>query len=404
MTAAPEPGFNRAGVGVLVALGVVFAAAFVLLSAFGSDFKSGRDGGAHALSPAATGYAGIVSLAKAAGLSGKTAGLSDMVARDDRSAQRAGLLVLTPGPDAAADDVQKLLRLRRGAPVLLVLPKWLTMKQALHPGWVESTGELPPVVSAALGRGLLPTLVVTENAVSRGAVLHDNDGRGIAIPAPAGARTLANADGLDPVLIDSAGHMVMGWNAKNNLYVLADPDILSNKGMRDLAAARGAVQLLAAIGGDRSGGLVFDVTLNGFGAGRSLLRTAFEPPFVALTLALLIAGGLAFGYGLMRFGVPQSAPRAIAFGKLALVDNVASLIRMAKREAGVAPRYAALVAETVAARLRAPAGLDEAALAAWLEARVPGYAALAEAAAAARGRDESLAAAQALFHWQETIS
>jgi hypothetical protein len=148
---------------------------------------------------------------------------------------------------------------------------------------------------------------------------------------------------------------------------------------------------------------VFDVTLNGFALEQSLLRTAFEPPFLALTLALVVAGALAFWHGLMRFGAPRPAPRAIAFGKVALVDNVASLIRMAGREADVAPRYAQLVGEAVAARLHAPSGLNQRALTAWLEARHPGYAGLAHDAAAADGRDETLAAAQALYRWQETM-
>lgn len=396
MNAVDEPTFNRAGLGLLIALGLLFGAAFLLLSAYGPALKPGRDGGAHALSPAATGFSGISTLTMAAGLAGRAG-------RDEQTAAAAGLLVLTPAPDSAPGDVEALVNSRNGAPVLIVLPKWQTVPMRTHPGWVEKVGEIPPEVAAAPLRDVLPKLRVQTGAVRPNTPLRDRDGQGIVLKAPAATRTLDGTAKLDPVLADDAGQMVLGWTAKTNVYVLADPDLLNNRGLRDAAQARAAVRLLAALGGDRPGGVVFDVTLNGFGLGQSLLRTAFEPPFLALTLAMLIAGALAFWYGLMRFGAARAAPRAIAFGKVALVDNVAGMIRMAGREADVAPRYAQLVGEAVAARLHAPAGLDQRALAAWIEARRPGYAGLAHDAAAADGRDETLAAAQALYRWQEAV-
>lgn len=395
MTAA-DPGFNRSSVGLLITLGVVCAAAFALLSAFGGDFKLGSDGGAHALSPAATGFSAIVTLGNAAGLPGR-------VGRSEQAARAAGLLILTPDENGSSGDIAAIIRKRRGAPVLLVLPKWRTVRKPLEPAFVEALGTVPPTdaVRGLRGLGLRP--VLRQGAVRAGVLLRDSEQRGIAVVAPAKTRSLASGGGFDPFLADGVGGMVIGWNARYNLYVLADPDILNNKGLRQLAAARAAVRIVAALGGERPGGPVYDVTLNGFGSDQSFLRTALQPPFVALTVALLIAGGLAVWHGLMRFGVPEPAPRAIAFGKVALVDNVTSLIRMAGREVAVAPRYAALVGDSVAARLRAPAGLDEAATTAWLEMHAPGYAALADAAAAATGRDEALASARALYHWQEKI-
>jgi hypothetical protein len=391
-----EPGFNRAGIAVMITLGVLFAAAFVLLSIYGPALKPGRDGGAHGLSTAATGYAGIVALGNAAGLSAR-------VGRDGRATQTAGLLVVTPEMNTLPADLDALLRERNGAPTLIVLPKWLTVPKRLHPGWVEAVGPLPAGGQAAVLREKLPGLTIGENVVKAGSRLGDAENQAVVLTAPAATRSVSAPRGLDPVITDAAGHMVVGWNAKNNLYVLAEPDLLNNRALVDPAAARGAVQMLAALGGNRPGGLVFDVTLNGFAIGQSLLRTAFEPPFLALTLALLIAGGLAFWNGLLRFGTPLPAPRAIPFGKLALVDNAAGLIRMVGREADVAPRYAAMVAEAAATRLHAPAGLDAAATAAWLDDRGTGFAGLADAAAAATGRDDTLAAAQALHRWQETI-
>ena len=391
-----DPVYNRRGLGLLIALGVVFAAAFTLLSVYGPDFQSGSNGGAHALSPAATGYSAIVKLSSAAGLPAT-------LGRTEQAAQAAGLLVLTPEAGTASGEIRSLVRKRRGAPTLIILPKWQTAPLALHPGWVQSTGQLPLGAAARMGRGLRLDLVLREGVIADGAPLRDSENRGISVPAPRFTRSIAGSNGLDAVLADAAGHMVIGWKARENLYVLVEPDLLNNKGLRTLPAARAGVRLLAALGGARQGGLVFDVTLNGYAANPSLLRTAFQPPFLSLTLALLIAGALACWYGLMRFGAPQTSPRAIAFGKVALVDNAASLIRMAGREDAIAARYAALVGETVAARLHAPAGLDAAAMTGWLEARAAGYATLAHDAAAASGRDQALVAAQNLYRWRERV-
>lgn len=386
-----EPGFNRRGIALLLGLASGFSLIFTLLLAFGNDLRSGEDGGAHALSPSATGYAGIVDLAAAAGLSGR-------VGRSEEAAAAAGLLVLTPGEATAATDVETLVDAQDGAPVLVVLPKWRTAPLPLRPGWVQRVGVVSNGRSVVMLRTLLPGLGLAAATLPAGTPLHDA-GRRVAVVAPAGTRTLAPIAGFDPLLADDQGRMVIGWNARHNLYVLADPDLLNNRGMARLAAARAAVRLLAIMGGTAPGGVVFDVSLNGFGTERSLLRSAFAPPLLAVTLSFLIAAGLAGWLGGQRFATPAPPERAIAFGKLALVNNVASLIRMARRD--IVAGYAALVGERVALRLHAPPGLAPAALKDWLEARAPGYAALADRAAAARGGDEALAAAQALHQWQE---
>lgn len=395
MTPSAETSFNRRGLGLLIAVGLLFGVAFVLLSAFGPDLDTGRDGEAHALSTAGTGYAALVDLAKAGGLAARPG-------RDDTSVRSAGLLVLTPTINTAPDEITRLVRERKGAPTLVILPKWLTRRLPYPQGWVESAGTVPPEGAAMLLLPLLPKLTLADDAMPGGARVWDGDAPGLVLTAPNNPRTITAA--VDPVLSDAAGRVLLGWSARHNLYVLAEPDLLNNSGLAKLPAAKAAVQLLAVHGGRRPGGVVLDVTLNGLGIGQSLLRTALEPPFLALTLALVIAGLLAAWHGLMRFGTPQPAPRAIPFGKLALVDNAAGLIRMAGREADMAPRYAAVTAEAAATRLRAPVGLDAAGQAAWLAARGTGFAHLAYDAAAASTPEDALTAAKALYRWQETLA
>src|SRR3546814_17373499 len=70
-TAAPhDHGFNPRLIAGVVAIGVIAFIALWALIALGPQLSSGNDGGGHALSKAATGYAGIVDLAEGAGTEG----------------------------------------------------------------------------------------------------------------------------------------------------------------------------------------------------------------------------------------------------------------------------------------------------------------------------------------------
>src|SRR3546814_12847091 len=67
-TAAPhDHGFNPRLIAAVVAIGVIAFIALWALIALGPQLSSGNDGGGHALSKAAPGYAGIVDLAARAG-------------------------------------------------------------------------------------------------------------------------------------------------------------------------------------------------------------------------------------------------------------------------------------------------------------------------------------------------
>ncbi|TGS31661.1 DUF4350 domain-containing protein, partial [bacterium M00.F.Ca.ET.180.01.1.1] len=99
------------------------------------------------------------------------------------------------------------------------------------------------------------------------------------------------------------------------------------------------------------GAVMFDLTLHGVGQKYDLAKLLIEPPFLALTLSVLVAAALAFLHGLGRFGPPRAEGRAIAFGKRALVDTTATLLRRAGRLQGLGDRYAALVRQRAGALL-----------------------------------------------------
>jgi hypothetical protein len=128
----------------------------------------------------------------------------------------------------------------------------------------------------------------------------------------------------------------------------------------------------------------------------------FDPPFLAVTLALVAALLLAGMQAISRFGPPRRPERAIAFGKAALIDNAAALVRQARREAGLGGRYADMIRDKAVTVFAVPPRLRDDAVTDYLD-KLDGrssFSALASAAAGARNREELLAAAQALHRWQ----
>ena len=392
-----EEGFSTRVTGILVAVAVLLAGIFTVLSAYGSELKSGHDGGGHALSTAATGFSGIVALAPAAGLKTR-------ISRADDPGT-AGLLVLTPPLGTDPAKLAALIKRRDEAPTLLVLPKWLTSPLPGHGGWVQTVGTIPPIAAVAALHEVAPEVGVALAVPAAPRLAGTGDAEGVAFDPPREQRVVSGKD-LVPVITGPDGQMAAGWLPKHNLYILADPDLIDNHGIRTPQQARAALALLAKLGGDAPGGLVFDVTLNGYAREQNLLRTALEPPFLAMTLALLIAAGLALWQGTVRFGTATPAPRAIAFGKRALVDNAAALIRMARREPALAERYSAQVRDSAALTLGAPPGLAGRELGDWLDRRGTGarHADLAYEAALATDRASALKAARALYQWQQDVT
>ena len=207
--------------------------------------------------------------------------------------------------------------------------------------------------------------------------------------------------GVVPLITDADGHIVVGQLAGRETWVLADPDLLDNIGMRRLPQAQAALELLNYLSPNDADGILFDVSLNGLGRQRSPLKLAFDPPFLALTLALaavlLLVGWQAFA----RFGAPRLRERAIAFGKAALIDNTALLIKKARRETRFGGRYAEVVRTRAAAAFGAPVRDGREAVDGYLDrlGRGQRFSELAEAADAADSRGELVALARALDDW-----
>lgn len=388
---AAEGAFSARTVALLIGVGIIAFLGMVVLGAYAPDLRSGRNGGAHALSNGATGLSGIVRLAAATGRTPR-------IVRDSRMLDTRDLVVLTP--ERGATDMTKVLAQRSGKPTLVVLPKWMTSQDRLHSGWVHFVGFLPVTEPAGVLAPQYPLRVARYRSGGQPLQALSWMPATIRLAAPRPVQTIAGPN-VRPIVTDAAGHVVLAQIGERPLYVLADPDLLSNLGMRDAGQARAALDLLDWLGPTGATSIVFDVTLNGFGRSPSPLKLAFEPPFLAMTLALAAALLLAGIQATARFGPPRRRPRAIAFGKAALIDNAALLVRKARRQGGLGERYAELVRDRAVGVFGVPPRLRNTALDAYLDglAGRARFTALADQARSAHRPRDMLAAAQALHHW-----
>lgn len=392
--------FRGRTVVLMLALGILGFLGTLVLGAYAPDLKSGRNGGAHALSTGATGFAALVELARATGRNPR-------VLRNTLQFDTENLLVVTP--EHGATDISAALRGREAKPTLFIFPKWRTVADQKRRGWVHAAGLVPifePVGVLAPGVDFAMTRHRT-----RGELLASPDpllnGR---FRAPKIAQVITgfakggNRGGqkLQPLLIDGRGGILLAQLGEGPLYVLADPDLLNNIGMRDLDQAAAALALLDWMNSNPPDSVAFDVSFNGFGQSKSPLKLLFEPPFLALSIGIAAALALAGWQAFARFGPIAPRERAIGFGKATLVDNSAALVRKAGREARMGGRYAAIIRERAARTFGAPARLKDAALDQYLDA-LKGrdrFTDLVQRAEAARDRNELLEAAQALHAWQ----
>lgn len=375
---------------IMVVLGTVGFLAFLLLSAYGEDLQPAQRPGNHALSPSAVGFAGAAELVK------RVHGSVKMVRRDG-DLDTADTLVVTLEPGTDPEAIAKLIKRRAELPTILVLPKWLTAPRRDKPAWVASFGTLPiEMVSKQIAK--VAKVTVSEPADG----LRTIAGSGI-------EALLADAEdgGVERVLTDADGKLLVAQlRGDQPLLIVADPDLLDNQGLKTLAGAERAMQVLDWYSyGDR--GIAFDLTLHGFGQNPNLLKLAFEAPFLPLTLCLIVAALLAGWHAMLRFGPALPEARGVAFGKRAIAENGAALLRLAKRRHRTGDRYAALIRDAAASATGAPSSLPPEALDRYLDRldqTGEPFTAMADRAGHAQDTRALLDAARALYQWKRTVT
>lgn len=353
--AAGRGTFSIAVVLVAVIVGVVSFAAFMVLIAFADDLRRPEDGGEHALSKSAVGFAGLVTLLQD---SGHQVRINRGPLGEIGEANE--FVVLTPPAwhELKYDDFYSMW-----GQSLIILPKWDTRQSDENPEWVHNQGLLGATMIESILHDLADNVEIKRSVTSSSETLiHVDEKTQIPLGPIKGLQTISGS-GINPILTDSAGNIVLGSIADYDdesvvAYVLADPDLLNTHGLASLDTARAGMKAMEIVAPEKMP-IAFDMTLHGMERTRNILQLLFTPPFLAGVLCLVFAGILvaitAFAGNLRSRGA-----REIPLGKTTLVDNSARLISLAGRSGSIGDRYAAMIRRQAARTVGAPAGASEA--------------------------------------------
>ena len=277
----------------------------------------------------------------------------------------AGNLLLVIEPDFNPAAQQVLPYLRNLPHALLVLPKWQGWTDFAKPIWVRRMKLLPESDAEDVLQ-----------AVAAGATVMRKPGTITIDAARFGARLSLNepqflASGgkiqIDPILISSGGILLGAVKTgTGTLWILSDPDLLSNAGIDEADNGVAAISIIDALL-PKGGTVIIDETLHGFEQRPNLLRTLLQPPFMTILIAGILAMLALIWAGATRFGAPQAEAEGLAAGKFTLVRNAAQLLRLGTRADTLLLNYRRLILADVMTELHGPNGLDEFAQADWLD-------------------------------------
>jgi hypothetical protein len=350
--------FSRTSLWVVIGVAAASLAAAAALTIFGENLGGDTaSGGADSYSRSALGHRALFEILER---------LDVPVVRsrsDSASKARHGLLVIVAPSIAEPAARERLSAMLAEAPrALLVLPKWSGSQRRGEP-WIAAASLLPVsrpqavldeanVQGQVIRAALAEQPWIGEEAWSVRPQLRDPQ--------------VLDRSELDSVVASDAG-LLVGYTRvgdARDLWVLADPDPISNFGLADPANARFAIELIDRL---RDGGpVVIDEVVHGYAQAPSLLRTLFRFPLVLATLQGLICALLAVWAAMVRFGPRRAPPPPLAPGKDFLIQNTAALLHYGGHHADALRRYLAQSVSEVRLALHAPA-LAPGAVTAWLE-------------------------------------
>lgn len=393
----------------LSALALVLAGGALLVAMLwmiGAGVAAGdiNDGGAHGGGRGLNGYGALYRLLEATGHD------TDF-ARDEAALEQPGLLILTPPQGANGADIAKIVTRHRAiGPVLVITPKWLardasTDQPGVARGWVRLDNTQAPE-----WQGFLDDVRVAIGPAAAPVV--DLRGAHAALPTPAHVMS-GTGQNLAPRVVDAKGRILAATYRQQDgaqLALIFEPDLANNAGFARFDNAAITLRLIDDLLPPGQRQVRFDLTLNGLGREPNLLTLAFTPPYLAVTLALILAGMAVLWRAYARFGPPLAPVRDIAFGKRALAENSAGLIARARRFHLLPAPYADAARGRIAAALGLaphgdPAMIDDAIERA-IGARAPDHSYIAASAAlrAARRPSEILRAARQLHDVERLLT
>ena len=351
-----ESPFSRRSVILLIACAAALVAASVLLRAYGGSAISGGKKfapGAHSVS--AIGHAGFYDLLRRLDLP------VSRIAGNALATVGANGTLIVAEPDVSYNTNTLEPKLMQAPRLLLVLPKWRGTQDMMRPSWVSEVTPVP----LDTARQVLSIVAGVRSTVSR-RELSDNEVKAWRIntigiePTLPDIVQLIRADRMTPLVGDNNG-MLLGEivNARRKIWILSDPDVLSNHG---IGSGDNAIFMFAVIdalrswnNSDSDAPIVYDEEVHGFRAPQgSLLELLFSFPFIIVIALVCITAALIAASGAGRFGAPIIPRPVLDFGKANLISNSARLLDYAGHHPEALKRYIRMTMNSTANALRAP--------------------------------------------------
>jgi hypothetical protein len=354
----------RVILGWIAAVAATFALSLYLMSL--GDGEAPDAVGPSSFSRSAIGYAGLAEFLQRLGMRVEKARGSDA------STAGADSVLIVAEPSVAAKTAESKLIRPNVASAVVILPRRLGGRSESHAGWIDRTAELPPAsadwvieATGAKGKTVRVDAPATWTTNQLGAT-----------PQVGKVVQLIIDSDLRP-LVGSAQGILVGErrNSAQRIWLVADPDILSNHGLLKGDNPAVAARLFTLLLPPR-GRVVFDESLHGYSTARSSggtasannpLRLLFQFPLVMVTLQVVAALGLVLWATMVRFGTPEPMETLLATGKGGLIRNAAHLMEFAGARETLLSDYFHSSIRGVARRLHLPPGLGEPALIDWLD-------------------------------------
>ncbi|MGE0190721.1 MAG: DUF4350 domain-containing protein [Planctomycetota bacterium] len=405
MTERTRLPFSRRTTIVVLAVAVPSFVLFLVALVLGPEWAPVESSGATSWSSSAVGHHALYEVLREL----------DLPVQRSRhaSAGRAGedgvLLLLDPWPDTdrgLLDREQLAAALTEARTIVVALPKWEVRRRVPDDGWVA--GLEPRPTRNALD--VLATLGVGDVEVQRLAAPTPSEGwstQGICPPPVlADSPQLITGPGVDPWVARAEGTLVGEVrSATNRIIVIADPDVLTPRGLGLGGNAALVVRTIEHVRG--SGPVILDEVLHGFALEPSLWRALFRMPLLTLTLHGLLLGCVVLLSSWVRRRPPLPAPEPPARGTTALLEQATGLLARHGDTWGAADHYTSAAWHDVVAGLRIPRDVDRASALAWVAAREERrelsdrFASIDEDRRGRRGN--AVALAQRVYHWKETL-
>ncbi|HEY4241907.1 MAG TPA: DUF4350 domain-containing protein [Kofleriaceae bacterium] len=352
---AAETGpFSRTALRIVIGVVAISLIAAVVLTFVGSDLDEKESAGVDGYSVSAIGHRGLSRLLQ-------NLDIPVVISRSDSPAKaKNGLLIVAEPTVGSEASAQRLHDLVDAAPVtLVVLPKWYSTTE-LGQRWIDDANFLPESEVTPVLKALNIDATITR---PEGPVTWSVDKLRPELHEPQLLRSTA----LEATVETTDGNILLAhWTtaAGHEVWILSDPDVLNNYGLRIRANAQFTVDLIERLHG--TGPVILDETLHGYAQQPTLSHTLFRFPLVFATLQVLLCSVLVVWAAMVRFGPRREAPPPIAPGKDFLVRNTAALLAYGGHHAYALHRYFHQSVAAVRHTLHAPQ-LQPAAQRDWLE-------------------------------------